>query len=169
MAKEQNQRKTMNKGTKRAVKALHLQAHRGLKQLGLEEDNVFHKLVDAEISIIARMGLAKDLLAIKAFVERVKQQFSVTPTSEKGDLTNSPTAVALGIAFINDINNMKLPLITWSEMKKKELLFICYQEEYYDKIANWAKTNGFNVSTYLGCPILKFRKLYITLVKHQIV
>ena len=129
---------------------------------------MFHKLVDAEITIIARMGLAQDLLAIKLFVEGVEQRFSVTPTPWKGEFTKSPTAVALGIACINDINNMKLPLITWSEMKKQKFLSVCYQEEYCDKIGNWAKANGFNVSTHLDCPVLKFRKLCITLVKHQI-
>ena len=168
MAKEHRQRKIVAWGAKRAVKALRFQAHRGLRQLEQEENSMFHKLVDAEINIIARMGLAQDLLAIKSFVEGVKQCFSVTPTPWKGDLTNSPTAVALGIASINDINNMKLPLITWSEMKKQKFLSVCYQKEYCDKIVNWAKANGFNVYTYLGRPVLKFRKLYITLVEHQI-
>lgn len=164
MAKGQGQRKTMAWGAKRAVKALRFQAHRGLRQLGQEEDGMFHKLVDAEIDIIARMGLAQDLQAILLFVKGVKQRLSVTPTPERGDFTKSPTAVALGIAYINDINSMKLPLITWSEKKKQKFLSVCYQEEYCDKIVNWAKANGFNVSTYLGLPILKFRKLYITLV-----
>lgn len=168
MVKKQCQRKTVTWGAKRAVKALRFQAHRGLKQLGQEDDSMFHKLVDVEINIIARMGLAHDLLAIKLFVEGVEQRFSVTPTPWKGEFTKSPTAVALGIASINDINNMKLPLITWSEMKKQKFLSVCYQEEYCNKIVNWAKANGFNVSTYLGRPVLKFRKLYVTLVEHQI-
>ena len=168
MAKEHRQRKTVALGVKRVVKALRFQAHRGLRQLGQEEDSVFHKLVDVEINIIARMGLAQDLLALKVCVEGVEQRFSVPPTPWKGEFTKSPTAVALGIACINDINNMKLPLVTWSEMKKQKFLSVCYQEEYCDKIVNWAKANGFKVSTCLGLPVLKFRKLYIALVNHQI-
>ena len=168
MAKGQGQRQMVAWGAKRVVKALRFQAHHGLKQFWQEEHSMFHKLVDVEINIIARMGLARDLLALKSFVKGVKQRFSVTPTPGKGDFTKSPTALALGIASINDINNMKLPLITWSEKKKQKFLSVCYQEEYCDKIVNWAKANGFNVSTYLGRPVLKFRKLYITLEEHQI-
>lgn len=167
MAKGQGQRKMVAWGAKRVVKALRFQAHCGLRQLGQEEDGMFHKLVDAEIDIIARMGLAQDLQAILLFVEEVKQRFSVTPTPGRGDFTKSPTAVALGIATINDMDDMKLPLITWSEVKEQKFLSVYYQEEDCDKIVNWAKVNGFNVSTYLGRPVLKFRKLYVTLVKYQ--
>lgn len=167
MVKGQGQRKMVAWGAKRAVKALRFQAHRGLKQLGQEEGSIFHKLVDVEINIIARMGLAQDLLAIMLFVVGVKQRLSMTPTPGTGDFTKSPTAVALGIAYIKGINSMKLPLITWSEKKKQKFLSVCYQEEYFDKIVNWAKANGFNVSTYLGLPVLKFRKLYVSLVKYS--
>lgn len=168
MTRKKNHREVVTWGAKRVVKALRFQAHRGLRQLGQDEDSMFHKLVDVEINIIARMELAQDLLIIRSFVERVKRQFSVAPISGKGDFTKSPTAVALGIAPINDINSMELPLITWREMKKQKFLSVYYQAEHFDKIVDWVKASGFDMSTYSGCPVVKFRKLYITLVKHQI-
>ena len=160
MAKKKNQKKAEAHAKKSAVETLRFQAHWGLKQLGNEDGNLFHKLVDAEVNFIAELELAQDMLAIKSLVDGVKQSFVVTPTPEKGDFVKSPTAVALGIAHINEINSIGIPL-TWSDMIAQKLLTIYYPEEYRNQIIDWAKANGYNTSTYLGRPIVKFSKLYI--------
>lgn len=159
MAKKKNQNKAEAQAKKSVVESLRFQALWGLKQRGCEDD-MFHKLVDAEVDIIAELELAQDMLAMKALVDDVKQAFGVTPTPEKGDLTKSPTAVALGIAYVEDMNNMSNPL-SWSEMKEQKLVKIYYPEEYRNQIIDWAKANDYNTSTYLGRPIVKFCKLYI--------
>ena len=161
MAKKKNQKKAEAQAKKSAVETLRFQAHWGLKQRGCEDD-MFHKLVDAEVDIIAELELAQDMLAMKALVDDVKQAFGVTPTPEKGNLTKSPTAVALGIAYVEDMNNMGNPL-SWSEMKEQKLVKIYYPEEYRNQIIDWAKANDYNTSTYLGRPIVKFCKLYIVI------
>ena len=162
MAKKKNQKKAEAHAKKSAVETLRFQAHWGLKQLGNEDGNLFHKLVDAEVNFIAELELAQDMLAIKSLVDGVKQSFVVTPTPEKGDFMKSPTAVALGIAQIEDINNIGIPL-TWSEMIEHKLLTIYYPEDCRNQIIEWAKTNGYNTSTYLGRPIVKFCKLYLVI------
>ena len=160
MTKKKNQKKAEAHAKKSAVETLRFQAHWGLKQLGNEDGNLFHKLVDTEVDFIAELELAQDMLAIKSLVDGVKQSLKATPTPEKGDFMKSPTAVALGIASVEDINNIGIPL-TWSEMIAQKILTIYYPEEYRNKIVDWAKTNGYNTSTYLGRPIVKFSKLYI--------
>lgn len=67
------------------------------------------------MDFIAELELAQDMLAIKSLVDGVKLSFVATPTPEKGDFVKSPTAVALGIASVEDINNIGIPL-SWSEM-----------------------------------------------------
>ena len=160
MAKKKNQKKAELQAKKSAVETLRFKTHWGLKQLGQQDGNLFHKLVDVEVNFIAELDLAQDLLAIKSLVDGVKQSFAVVPTAEKGDFTKSPTAVALCIAHINEINNIGIPL-SWSEMIEQKILTIYYPEEYRNQIVDWAKTNGYNISTYLGRPIVKFSKLYI--------
>ena len=46
-------------------------------------------------------------------------------------------------------------------MIEHKLLTIYYAEEYRNQIIDWAKSNGYNTSTYRGRPIIKFSKLYI--------
>ncbi len=160
MAKKKNQKKAEAHAKKSAVETLRFQAHWGLKQLGHDDGNLFHQFVDTEVNFIAELELAQDMLAMKALVDDVKQAFGVTPTPEKGDLTKSLTAVALGIAYVEDMNNMGNPL-SWSEMKEQKLVKIYYPEKYRNQIIDWAKANDYNTSTYLGRPIVKFCKLYI--------
>ena len=160
MAKKKNQKKAEAQAKKSVVESLRFQAHWGLKQLGHDDGNLFHQFVDTEVNFIAELELAQDMLAMKALVDDVKQAFGVTPTPEKGDLTKSPTAVALGIAYVEDMNKMGNPL-SWSEMKEQKLVKIYYPEEYRNQIIDWAKANDYNTSTYLGRPIVKFCKLYI--------
>ena len=161
MAKKKNQKKAEAQAKKSAVESLRFQAHWGLKQRGCEDD-MFHKLVDVEVDIIAELELAQDMLTMKALVDDVKQAFGVNPTPEKGDLTKSPTAVALGIAYVEDMNIMGNPL-SWSEMKEQRLLKIYYPEEYRNQIINWAKQKGFNTSTYLGMPMIKFSHIFLVI------
>ena len=160
MAKKKNHKKAEAHAKKSSVETLRFQAHWGLKQLGHDDGNLFHQFVDTEVNFIAELELAQDMLAMKALVDDVKQAFGVTPTPEKGDLTKSPTAVALGIAYVEDMNNMGNPL-SWSEMNEQKLVKIYYPEEYRNQIIDWAKANDYNTSTYLGRPIVKFCKLYI--------
>lgn len=64
------------------------------------------------MDFIAELELAQDMLAIKSLVDGVKLSFVATPTPEKGDFVKSPTAVALGIASVEDINNIgKSPIL----------------------------------------------------------
>ena len=91
----------------------------------------------------------------------------MVPTPEKGDFTKSPTAVALGIAQINEIKNIGIPL-SWSEMIAQKILTIYYPEEYRNQIIDWAKANSYNTSTYLGRPIVKFSKLYIIIERTRV-
>lgn len=167
MAKKKNLKKIEAQARKSIIETLRFQSHWGLKKLEQEDGNMFHQLVDAEVDFIAELELARDLLAIKSLVDGVKQHFSVVPAPEKGDFVKSPTAVALGIAYVNDINNIGIPL-TWSEMIDKKLLTIYYSEKYRNKIIDWAKSNGYNTSTYLGRPIVKFSKLYLIIERQHL-
>ena len=143
MTKKKNQKKAEAHAKKSAVETLRFQAHWGLKQLG-HEDDMFNQLIDAEVDFIAELELAQELLAIKSLVDGVKQSFVVTPTPEKGDFVKSPTAVALEIAQVEDINKIGLPL-TWSEMIAQKILTIYYPEEYRNQIVDWAKQTSYNI------------------------
>ena len=160
MGKKKNQKKAETQAKKSAVETLRFQAHWGLKQLGQPEGNRLHQLVDGELDIIAELELAQDLLAIKSLVDGVRQSLSAVPTKEQGDFAKSPTAIAIGIASINEFEERSMSP-TWNELLKQKLLRIYYSDEVWNKVVDWAKANGYNTSTYLGRPIVKFGKVFV--------
>lgn len=147
---------------RRDAESLSFLTNWGLKNLYGGIDETFYKLAKVEVDYLAELGLVLDILSIKGLVDAIKTALNVEPCANLGDFCNSIVALALGIAKHNDIKNMGLP-ITWHEQLKKKLLKIYYPEEVRNKIFEWAKENGFNTSTYLGQPIVKFSKVFILL------
>ena len=122
---------------------------------------MFHRLADAEINVIAELDLTDDILGIKNLVEGVRRALNVEPTLEKGDFCTSIVAIALGISKIPVLDNMQMPVVNWPDQINKKLLTLYYPEESRNAVSEWAKANGYNTSTYLGRPVVKFKQLFI--------
>ena len=57
--------------------------------------------------------------------------------------------------------------ISWESLINQKILNIYYAENIRNQVVEWAKSNGFTTSTYLGNPIVKFNKIHIILRRHQ--
>jgi len=160
MNKKKNQNRKNDLAKKNAIESLRFQTHFGLKQMGCEDGNIFQRLAETELSFISELDLTQDILDIKKMIDGVRANLQVNPTPEKGDFCTSITAIALKIATISNLDEMLMP-VSWEEQMKKKILAIYFPENDRNAVVDWAKSNGYNTSTYLGCPIVKFSKLYI--------
>ena len=161
MAKKRKQNRKNELSKKRAVESIRFQTHIGLKQIGRKDTDMFHWLADAEINVIAELDLTDDILGIKNFVESVRRELNVEPTPEKGDFCTSIVAIALGISQIPVLDDMKMPVVNWPDQINKKILTLYYPEESRNAVAEWAKANDYNTTTYLGRPVVKFKQLFI--------
>ena len=161
MAKKRKQNRKNELSKKRAVEAIRFQTHIGLRQIGRKDTDMFHWLADAEINVIAELDLTDDILGIKNFVESVRRELNVEPTPEKGDFCTSIVAIALGISQIPVLDDMKMPVVNWPDQINKKILTLYYPEESRNAVAEWAKANDYNTTTYLGRPVVKFKQLFI--------
>ena len=161
MTKKRNQNRKNELAKKSAVEAIRFQTHIGLKQIGCKDTDMFHRLADAEINVIAELDLTDDILGIKNLVEGVKRALNVEPALEKGDFCTSIVAIALGISKIPVLDDMQMPVVNWPDQINKKLLTLYYPEESRNAVAEWAKANDYNTSTYLGRPVVKFKQLFI--------
>ena len=161
MAKKRKQNRKNELSKKRVVDSIRFQTHFGLKQIGRKDTDMFHWLADAEINVIAELDLTDDILGIKNLVEGVRRELNVEPTLEKGDFCTSIVAIALGISKIPVLDDMKMPVVNWPDQINKKLLTLYYPEESRNAVAEWAKANDYNTSTYLGRPVVKFKQLFI--------
>ena len=161
MAKKRKQNRKNELSKKKAVESIRFQTHIGLKQIGRKDTDMFHWLADAEINVIAELDLTDDILGIKNFVESVRRELNVEPTPEKGDFCTSIVAIALGISQIPVLDDMKMPVVNWPDQINKKILTLYYPEESRNAVAEWAKANDYNTTTYLGRPVVKFKQLFI--------
>ena len=161
MAKKRKQNRKNELSKKRAVESIRFQTHIGLKQIGRKDTDMFHWLADAEINVIAELDLTDDILGIKNFVESVRRELNVEPTPEKGDFCTSIVAIALGISQIPVLDDMKMPVVNWPDQINKKILTLYYPEQSRNAVAEWAKANDYNTTTYLGRPVVKFKQLFI--------
>ena len=161
MAKKRKQNRKNELSKKRSVESIRFQTHIGLKQIGRKDTDMFHWLADVEINVIAELDLTDDILGIKNLVEGVKRALNVEPALEKGDFCTSIVAIALGISKIPVLDDMQMPVVNWPDQINKKLLTLYYPEESRNAVAEWAKANDYNTSTYLGRPVVKFKQLFI--------
>ena len=161
MAKKRKQNRKNELSKKKAVESIRFQTHIGLKQIGHKDTDMFHRLADAEINVIEKLDLTDDILGIKNLVEGVKRELNVEPALEKGDFCTSIVAIALGISKIPVLDNMQMPVVNWPDQINKKLLTLYYPEESRNAVAEWAKANDYNTTTYLGRPVVKFKQLFI--------
>ena len=161
MTKKRKQNRKNELSKKSAVESIRFQTHFGLKQIGRKDTDMFHRLADAEINVIEELDLTDDILDIKNLVEGVKRELNVEPVLEKGDFCTSIVAIALGISKIPVLDDMKMPVVNWLDQINKKILTLYYPEESRNAVAEWAKANDYNTSTYLGRPVVKFKQLFI--------
>lgn len=166
MTKKKNQNRKQQIANKNAVESLRFQTHYGLKVKGYEEGDLFQQLADIEVDFISELGLTQDILDIKKMIDGVRANLHEEPTPMIGDFCTSICAIALKIASIPELDKMQLP-VSWQEQVDKKILTIFYPDEKRNAVVEWAKMNGYNTSTYLGKPIVKFTKLYIRIERRD--
>ena len=160
MAKNKNQKRKDAISLKNAQENLRFQVQWGLKKLGVSEGEVIYKLAMVELEHITELGLTQDLLNMKKLIDGVEQQFGASVTPDKAPFAQSIVCIALGIARLNDMANLGLPM-NWANAITQKMLPIYFSDSVRNDVVAWAKQNGFNTSTYLGKPIAKFSHIYL--------
>ena len=147
---------------KTMIESLIFQTNWGIKRIyGSPEDSIT-EMVKTELDYIVELNLVEDLLIIKKFVDDVKSAFSIEPVAERGDFCNSLVALALGIGRTNIITELNAPA-DWQGLAEKKILGIYYTNDIRNTIIDYAKQNGYNISTYLGKPIIRLSKIFVLL------
>lgn len=160
MARNKNQKRKDAISLKNAQETLRFQVHWGLKKLGVSEGVVIYKLAMAELEYIAELGLTQDLLNMKKLIDGVEQRFGASVTPDKSPFAQSIVCIALGIARLNDIASLGMPM-NWADAITQKVLPIYFSDSVRNDVVVWAKQNNFTTSTYLGKPIAKFSHIYL--------
>ena len=161
--KNKHQKKQSNTVKQKAmIDSLIFQTNWGIKKIYNSPTDSVISMANAELNSIIELKLFEDLLTVKKFVDDVKSAFSIEPVAERGDFCNSLVALALGIAHKNETTELSTPA-DWLKLAEKKILSIYYTNDIRNTIVDYAKQNGYNISTYLGKPIIKLSKIFVLL------
>ena len=147
---------------KTMIESLIFQTNWGTKRIYDSPEDSITEMVKTELDCIVELNLFEDLLIIKKFIDDVKSAFSIEPVAGRGDFCNSLVALALGIAHKNETTELSTPA-DWLKLAEKKILSIYYTNDIRNTIVDYAKQNGYNISTYLGKPIIKLSKIFVLL------
>lgn len=165
MNKNKNQKRKSELSQKNALSTLKFQVEWGLKKLN-KDKNILQQQLRNELIFIEQLDLSQDLLAIQNFTVRVQQHVHTCPLPGQGDFTKSLVAIALEIVPAESISS-DATFLSWPELVQQKMLSLYYPQETRNVVVTWAAQNGYQISTYLGIPIVKFKQIYLLLKKAQ--
>lgn len=151
-----------------SIVTLRLLVQWGVKSLfGSEQVNLYARLANTEVDYLQELGLTDTLLAIHRFMEHLHHDLGFQPCDSEGPMAQSVVALALKIGRLATDEELKMAENTWDELLEKKLVPVIFPREDCRRIGQWAKEQGYNTSSYLEQPIIKFGKLNIE-IKPQI-
>ena len=151
---------------KSAAETLKFQAQWGVKKQFGKVAELYNLCLETEIDYIVELDLHEELLCIKKFADDIRRTLNTEPIAEEGDFHHSLVAISLGIAKIAEIKDFGIP-VDWQEMIVKKMLSIYYPGDTRNSVVECAKELGYNTSTYLGQPIVKFNRIYIKIARKK--
>jgi len=112
-----------------------------------------------EILVFKNMGVAEDLLKLKKILETIDKELGYMAEPSKGILAGSYVAYSLGLEPEN-------PMETGNELNPLDFqpplnLTVSYDNQIRNEVVEWLKSQGHEVTTYLGQPLLKLKKTRI--------
>ena len=136
--------------------SLTFQTKFGAKRKFNELTTEIEERINEEILVLKNIGVAEDILTLKGIIDKVKQELGYLAEPSKGILAGSYVAYSLGLEPTN-------PIDTGNELNPLDFtlplnLTISYDNEIRNEVVNWMKKHGYELTTYLGQPLLKLKQ-----------
>lgn len=133
----------------------------GAKQKFKQLTTEIEERLQEELLVFSNLGIAKDMMTLRDAMGKAKQALGFKVQPGRGTLTGSYVAYSLGIEPTNpegtntniDVNSLQLPLH----------ITLYYDTEARNKVVEYWKGQGIEVSTYLSQPMLKIGNIRVVI------
>lgn len=147
--------------TKSQNESLSFQTMWGAKQKFSNLTPEIEVRINEELLVLTNLQLADDILQLKTTIEAFTNELSITNEPSKGILAGSVVAYCLGLEPTN-------PYETGAELnpldfKRPLNLTISFDNEVRNKVVEWLKVHDYQITTYLGQPLLKLKNTRVTI------
>ena len=115
----------------------------------------------AELDAICQNGLTDALLDLAKIVEGIRKELGYEQEEDKCSLNGFLVPFILGITATQPKSTTYNPGIFTAQQPLQ--VTIAYDNEIINQAVNWMKANGYEISSYLGQPLLKLKNVRIVI------
>ena len=127
----------------------YIRKQKGIDIMGMEQD------LTTELDTICQNGFTDALLDLAKIVEGMRKELGLEQEADKCSLNGSLVSFILGITATQPDSATYVPNIFAAQ--KPLQVTIAYDNEIRNRVVDWMKANGYEISSYLGQPMLKLK------------
>lgn len=160
MSKNKDQKRKAQLATRAKNESFRFQVEFTRKQKGINIMGMEQNLT-AELDAICQNGLTDALLDLAKIVEGIRKELGFEQEADKCSLNGSLVSFILGITATQPDSATYVPGIFTEHLPLQ--VTIAYDNEIRNQAINWMKANGYEISSYLGQPLLKLKNVRIVI------
>ncbi len=160
MSKKKDQKRKAQLATRAKNESFRFQVEFTRKQKGINIMGMEQEL-SAELDAICQNGLTDALLDLAKIVEGIRKELGFEQEADKCSLNGSLVPFILGITTIQPDSTTYVPGIFTAQQPLQ--VTIAFDNEIRNQAVKWMEANGYEISSYLGQPLLKLKNVRIVI------
>ena len=160
MSKNNEQKRKAQLATRTKNESFRFQVEFTRKQKGINIMGMEQNLT-AELDAICQNDLTDALLNLAKIVEGIQKELGFEQEADKCSLNGTLVPFILGITTAQPDSTTYVPGIFTAQQPLQ--VSIAYDNEIRNQAVNWMKVNGYEISSYLGQPLLKLKNARIVI------
>jgi len=160
MSKNRDQKRKAQLATRAKNESFRFQVEFTRKQKGIDIMGMEQNLT-TELDAICQNGLTDALLDLAKILEGIRKELGFEQEADKCSLNGSLVPFILGITTTQPDCATYIPDLFAAQQPLQ--VTIAYDNEIRNQAVNWMKANGYEISSYLGQPLLKLKNARIVI------
>jgi len=160
MSKNKDQKRKAQLATRAKNESFRFQVEFTRKQKGINIMGMEQNLT-AELDAICQNGLTDALLDMARIIEGIRKELGFEQETDLCSLNGSLVPFILGITTSQPDSTTYVPGLFTAHLPLQ--VTIAYDNEFRNQAVNWMKANGYEISSYLGQPLLKLKNARIVI------
>ena len=160
MSKNKDQKRKAQLATRAKNESFRFQVEYMRKKKGIDIAGLEQELT-TEMDAICQNGLTDALLDLAKIVEGIRKELGYEQEADKCSLNGTLVPFILGITATQPNSTTYVPGLFTAQQPLQ--VTIAYDNEIRNRVVDWMKVNGYEISSYLGQPLLKLNNVRIVI------
>ena len=160
MSKNKDQKRKAQLATRAKNESFRFQVEYMRKQKDIDIAGMEQELA-VELDAICQNGLTDALLDLAKIIEGIRKELGFEQEADKCSLNGSLVPFILGITVTQPNSTTYVSGIFTAQHPLQ--VTIAFDNEIRNQAVNWMKVNGYEISSYLGQPLLKLNNVRIVI------